>query len=115
VIVENSIGAADDRLAVSVRIPGKANSRLDVVLVGLNSLLKIQIVIPGCGESCGRFESGGNLYIVAKAIVQRNPAVGTPGVLPVQADRNVGKRVAGRSQALYVRPRNSGAVCLNRR
>src|SRR5579863_5977285 len=111
-IVEDAIRSAHYSLAVPVRIPRHAHTRLNVVGVGLNSFLQSEEVISGLPQRSDRFESRRNLDIIAYAIVQSEVGANFPRVLPEGAELLVVKRVAGTSESLNEISRESSAVSL---
>ena len=59
VIVEHSVRRADHGLAVAFRVPGQPNARLEVVLVGLNSLLQSEELVADRSEAGRGLNFGG--------------------------------------------------------
>src|SRR5580698_1654741 len=113
-IVEQSIRSADHGLTIAPGIPGQADARLYVVLVGLNSFLQSQQVISAERQPRGSFKLRRNLHVITQAVIQCEIAANVPRVLPEKSDRNVVKRIAGAAQALNEISGKSGAVGLHR-
>ena len=99
-VVEHSIGSADDGLAVACGIPRQADARLNIVGVSLNSFLQSEQSVCWKREALRGLERGRKLHVVAQAVVQGDARGDAPGILPERADWNVVERVAGTADAL---------------
>src|SRR5437899_1281250 len=71
VIIEQSIRGANHRSSVTCRVPRQANSRLKIILVGLNAFLQSEEVVPSKRQSDRWLELGCNFHVVAQAVVER--------------------------------------------
>src|SRR5437879_4133555 len=114
-VVEQTVGRAEHSFAVVLRIPRHAHARLDIVLVGLNSLLQPQKVITGLSKCSRWFELGGNLDVVTNAVVQRHIWPKTPGILPEESQRFIRERVFRTTEPLDEISRKPRAISLHGR
>src|ERR1700688_4609348 len=113
-VVENPVGAAQNRLAVPLRVPRYPKARLEVVSVGLNAFLQSEILISGLGQGGWGLKFWRNFHVITHAEIQRDPRTDTPGILPENANGNVMERVTGTAQALNKISGKPGAVGLHR-
>jgi hypothetical protein len=68
-VIEDAVGGADHGFAVAFRIPRQAKAGLDVVGIGLDSLLQSQEVV-SCQRKCiRRLELRCKLDVVTDAVV----------------------------------------------
>src|SRR5208282_894721 len=112
-IKEYSERAANYSLAITLGIPGDAEARLNVVLVGLDSLLQSQQVVGGQSQSLWRLELRRDLDIVTNAIVDGQIMAHAPAVLPEDANRDIVKCIAGAAESLNVISREPGPISLD--
>ena len=112
-IVEDAVGAADDRFAVAFGIPRQPNARSEVVLVVLDALLNAERIVSSSCQSCRRGELRTKLYVVANSVVQGQIRTKLPGILPEESERLVAKRIVWIADALNEGAGNTQAVGLD--
>src|ERR1700719_41581 len=112
-VVEHSIRGADNCLSVSPGVPSEAEARLNIVLVGLNSLLQSESLVGRKRQSRRRLELGWEFHVVAHAIVQREGVAHAPRILPEQSQGLIGERVAGTAETLDEIPRHAKPISLH--
>ena len=100
-IVKDSIRSPQHALAVSMRVPGNADSRLKIVGVGFNSFLQSKLVVsgkrqPGWG---GKFRR--KFDVIPQAEIQSEVGAGAERILPKQPERLVVETVARIAYALH--------------
>src|SRR5258708_39292948 len=110
VIVKNSVGGANDGLAISLGIPSEADARLEIVFVGLNAFLQSQRAIGRKSEALRGPEFGWELHVVAHAVVKCKVVAYRPGILPEQTEGLICKGVGRTADALAEVPREAGSV-----
>src|SRR5579862_1761560 len=114
-VVEDSVGCAKYGFAVSARIKGDSETRLNVVFIGLNAFLHADLVVSGGGKRAERVSLWRKFDIVADAIVQSNSGRDAPRILPENSERLVCEAVGGAAVALYQFIGKAEPVALNGR
>src|ERR1035441_5097044 len=114
-VVKNSVRGPDYRLAVPFRVPRNSETRLEIVLVGLNPLLQSKQVVGRQGQPLRRRELRRDLNVVPHSVVDGQVVARAPAVLPERSNWTVADRAARAAQSLNVIARQSRAIGLNRR
>src|ERR1041384_7329120 len=113
-IVKDAVRRTHYSFSVSFGIPGNANARLKVVLIGINSLLQPQLVI---SSFCKRIRLGQlrrELDVIPQSEIQSEVCAQPPGILDKNAERFVAEAVLGIADTLHQSAGNAEAKRLNR-
>ncbi len=111
-VVEHAVPGANDRLAVSGRIPGYAKARSHIVVVARNAFDDAERLFGGGVHGGGRSKERRDFDVVANAVVDTEMAVHAPAVLQEKGHRLVVERMVGIPNTLDVGSWNSKTVGL---
>src|SRR5580704_3165787 len=107
-IVENPVRTADHSLAIPLRVPCQSYARLKIILVGLDALLQSQLVVCRLGKGVRFTQLRREFDVVTHTVVECELGSRSPGILPVDAEWLIGKRVRWAANTLDKVLRNAG-------
>ncbi len=112
VIVEEAVTGADDRLAISRRVPCQTEAWSDVFVVAGNALDNAESLFGGGVDRSGRGEQRADFDIISDTVVYDELAGQLPAVLREEAHGNVVKRLVRVPNTLNVSDGDPQAIGL---